>query len=482
MSAGGISYSGITNYGKCTLPSVESWNTNMNILRDPPKSVTTRRIDKVGETNSLNELAGESGDRICEGISLYARGVNPCVSVDYSNNGNNGGQKSGGFFGNKIGVGQSFLPYRIMRDGAFRPPILSPFDLLPLSRMPRVNTKAFSNPGFTDFSKTLQSEGSYRQIKESTLNCSIRPTATYRLDSHIEEPFEVKYVIKNPVKFDIRAGETGIKTYDITMQDVNEPTKEINTSPLYATNVYTNFSGETFRDNVDNSHMNTEPYIQDTLHSYVKSKPSRSIQISSIEDIFDVDVRTKDAMNISYTTLKTGYTKEDISDVDVDGRTKDVTNISYTPLKTGYTKEDIFDVDVDGRIKDVTNISYTPLKTSYTKEDNINTDMELQRRVIATSMATNKQRDIYYKPEHEYQLEQKRNRPIAEVVTNIGTTQHQDTDLNSREYRLKPTISAGGISGRGQMPVQNMNSDIKLAESIQHERNRKVLEMQLGRQ
>ena len=54
MSAGGISYSGITNYGKCTLPSVESWNTNMNILRDPPKSVTTRRIDKVGETNSLN--------------------------------------------------------------------------------------------------------------------------------------------------------------------------------------------------------------------------------------------------------------------------------------------------------------------------------------------------------------------------------------------------------------------------------------------
>ena len=453
MSAGGISYSGITNYGKCTLPSVESWNTNMNILRDPPKSVTTRRIDKVGETNSLNELADESGDRICEGISLYARGVNPCVSVDYSNNGNNGGQKSGGFFGNKIGVGQSFLPYRIMKDGAFRPPILSPFDLLPLSRMPRVNTKAFSNPGFTDFSKTLQSEGNYRQIKENTLNCSIRPTATYRLDSHIEEPFEVKYVIKNPVKFDIRAGETGIKTYDITMQDVNEPTKEINTSPLYATDVYTNFSGETFRDNVDNSHMNTEPYIQDTLHSYVKSKPSRSIQISSIEDIFDVDVRTKDAMNISYTTLK-----------------------------TGYTKEDMFDVDADGRTKDVTNISYTPLKTSYTKEDNINTDMELQRRVIVTSMATNKQRDIYYKPEHEYQLEQKRNRPIAEAVTNIGTTQHQDIDLNSREYRLKPTISAGGISGRGQMPAQNMNSDIKLAESIQHERNRKVLEMQLGRQ
>ena len=28
-----ISYSGLTNYGKVTLPSAESWGTNMNILR-----------------------------------------------------------------------------------------------------------------------------------------------------------------------------------------------------------------------------------------------------------------------------------------------------------------------------------------------------------------------------------------------------------------------------------------------------------------
>ena len=45
MSAGGLSYSGIINYGKATLPSVDSWGTNMNILKDPPKSITTRKID-----------------------------------------------------------------------------------------------------------------------------------------------------------------------------------------------------------------------------------------------------------------------------------------------------------------------------------------------------------------------------------------------------------------------------------------------------
>ena len=56
MSAGGLSYSGISNYGKVTLPSVEAGLGSMNILRDPPKSIMTRRIDKVGETSSITEM------------------------------------------------------------------------------------------------------------------------------------------------------------------------------------------------------------------------------------------------------------------------------------------------------------------------------------------------------------------------------------------------------------------------------------------
>ena len=55
-SAGGLSYSGIVGYGKVTLPSVESWGTNMNILQDPPKSIVTRRIDRVGETSSITSM------------------------------------------------------------------------------------------------------------------------------------------------------------------------------------------------------------------------------------------------------------------------------------------------------------------------------------------------------------------------------------------------------------------------------------------
>ena len=50
-----ISYSGLTNYGKAVNPSVEMGLGSMNILRDPPRSITTRRVDKVGQTSSLTE-------------------------------------------------------------------------------------------------------------------------------------------------------------------------------------------------------------------------------------------------------------------------------------------------------------------------------------------------------------------------------------------------------------------------------------------
>lgn len=421
-----LSYSGLTNYEKVTLPSVESWGTNMNILRDPPKSIMTRRIDKVGETSSITNLISESGDRTCESISLYARGINPSVSVDYGNNGNNGGQRGGSCFGNSALYGeQAYLPYRINRDGAFRPPIVSPFNLLPLSRMPRTNTEAFTKSGFVDFTKKLVCPGgNYRAVKEDTIKGSIRPTATFRLDAPLVEPFEVKYVIKNPTKFDSQAGVSGVRTRDITTQDVLEPIKEINTTPLYAENVYANHgSGETVR-YVDNSHFDTDRYLQDTLHSSVQTKKSRLIHITPIEDIMGVDIHTKDA-----------------------------TNISYTPLRTGHTKE-----------------------------DHIHKDVELQRRVLSTTAVTNKNRNIYVSPEIQHQSVQKRNMPITQVTTNRGTINRQSTmDLTNREYVLKPTINAGGMTGRGQMPLQKRTEEVNIAPTKHNIMNKKILEMQMGR-
>jgi hypothetical protein len=468
----------------------------MNILRDPPKSIMTRRIDRVGQTSSITELIDDSGNRACEAISLYARGVNPSVSVDYGNAGNNGGQHSKGFCGgvsgdigksgNRIHNGEAYLPYRVIRDGAFRPPIVSPFNLLPLSRMPRVNTDAFTKPGFVDFSKKLQCPGgNYREVKEITLKGCIRPTATYKLETPISEPFEVKYIIKNPIKFDKQAGNTGIRTRDITNQDVKEPTKEINTTPLYAEDVYANLSGTTVKYS-DNSHLDTKRYIQDSMNIPVESKRSQAVNITSLDDVY---VRTKDAMNIPVESKRSqavNITSLDDIFGSCDVRTKDAMNIPVESKRSQAVNitslDDIFG-SCDVRTKDAFNISHTPLKTGYTKEEHIHKDLELQNRVLAVTMATNKQRNIYVRPEQEYQAEQKRNRPVTAAVTNIGTTQRQSgIDLNSRVYNLKPTISGvGGFEGKVQMPSRGIDSDIKLQKSQQSTRNEKILEMQLGR-
>lgn len=157
-----ISYHGIVgNRRLTTLPSVEDWGTNTNILRDPPKSIQTRRIDKVNQAGELNEMFYHSGDRFAENLTVYARGVNPMVSVEFQNSGLSRG-KAGGF-SNPSGFASSLetagagakLPYRILDYGAFRPPILTQEQLLPLSRLPRNVTKAETNRGLADYSKTI---------------------------------------------------------------------------------------------------------------------------------------------------------------------------------------------------------------------------------------------------------------------------------------------------------------------------------------
>lgn len=148
MSAGGLSYSGLRSKAKVTLPSVDMWGTDLNILKDPPKSIHTRRIDKVGQTSSILLAQDESGDRISEMINVYQRGVNPMVSVSYGNEGNNGGRSS--VFNNQR---NAYLPYRLQN---LRPPVQRQEDLLPLSRLPRNWFYQYSNPSMPDIVQAAQ--------------------------------------------------------------------------------------------------------------------------------------------------------------------------------------------------------------------------------------------------------------------------------------------------------------------------------------
>ena len=166
MSAGGLSYSGLRTSSKVTLPSVEMWGTNMNILKDPSSSIHTRRIDKVGDTQAILDAQDESGDRICEMINVYARGVNPMVSVSYDNFSNNSGR--GGSFGNQT---QASLPYKVEN---VRPPVLRQEDLLPLSRLPRNWFYSYTNPSFPDLVQAASCNDQERCVQKEVMHADAR--------------------------------------------------------------------------------------------------------------------------------------------------------------------------------------------------------------------------------------------------------------------------------------------------------------------
>lgn len=420
-----FSYSGLTNYGKVTLPSAEGWGGSMNILRDPPKSIHTRRIDKVGQTSDITAMVDDSGNRVCEGINVYARGVNPMVSVSYNNVGNNGGQGSGAVYGgsnipgsnNMLAGGrtQAYLPYRVMRDGAFRPPVVTQADLLPLSRLPRIWTTAFTKPGFVDFSKKMMSCGTAentKEVKNSLLKASIRPTATYKIETPLKEPFEVKYVIQPSLKKSYTAPKSST---DQTTQIVINPTKNINNDNIHS------FAQSNIQDirYVDNNDFNPDRYLQDTNAHEVNTNMGSHIQVSSIDDIFDLSaVKTKDAINVDY----------------------------ITPISGGE------------------------------KVDYIHDNIELERVMPNHSASTNISKNEHRVLNHEYMIDLERNTPLTNMT--INQARIGDTNKTSREYYLHEKPQYGSFDGRAQMPMLNRNQQIpENFESDKSKMNRKIEEM-----
>lgn len=208
-----------------TLPSIEGGFGTLNISKDPPKSYFTRYKPKVGDTNELTKMIDESGDRACEVIMKYARGNNPMVSVSYSNSGTSGGQYrfgSGSTDSNPLtntGTAQAFLPYRVAREGAFRPPIVPPEQLLPLSRQPRPNTFQYTNKGSGASKKEDINQCrnvDLKALRDELLHSYVESRASVRIDMPLVKPSDVDNMIRERrnLIIDTNKGEVRALTLD----------------------------------------------------------------------------------------------------------------------------------------------------------------------------------------------------------------------------------------------------------------------------
>jgi len=308
-----FTYSGITNYGKATLPSVEGWGNNMNILRDPPKSITTRRKNRVGQTSSVTEMIDQSENRNSEAIQVYARGVNPSVSVSYDNNGNNGGG-SGGL----TGLGQSIsglgagsapkLRHTIMKDQVFRPPVRTQQDLLPLSRLPRLLTSANTLPGFADYSKkawTATTAEKTREVKTSTIKTCVRPTARYIVQTPLTKPSNTVTHIQNPLTV---SANSGVRTRDLTEQYMGKINNQIYEQPFHA---FATANPIQPGKQVNTSDKYVDNNIQDTSGASATTNFSTQKFYSNIEDILDIQMPVQEIRTTDITAPTSGYEKND---------------------------------------------------------------------------------------------------------------------------------------------------------------------------
>ena len=451
MSAGGISYDMVYPRRTATLPSVESWGTNMNILKDPPKSIHTKKKDKVGDTQEYTLMLAASGDRITENIQVYPRGVNPMVSVSYGNQGMNGGQnrQSGGtpgtrsrnsFNRNNNNTGTK-MPYNIQ---VFRPPVWTQFDLLPLSRLPRRWTYAFANPSMPTYvnQSKCHNKDWKRAVKNEMIRSSARPTAIYKLEKPLQS-FKIDNAITDKrIKI---PGSSGLRFLDRSEQKVKIP--KFNLDENYQ-QVHANVNRGRQQRTVENWNVNTKPQtIENKMNANARVNPGQRRDITPISDLQTFEKYTQDTLKGNFASQKTG--RNDYSFIHDD-------------------------VELEKNIP-----SHSSRTNTSTYESNLSheVDHDLQRALPHHASRTNTGTNYQKNVAHDIGYEFEKNTPLTNARTNV--TEIGDTQKNmAKEYNyLPPQMQKGGfLKQTSSMPTLERVGERESLNSQRHRLSKAAFE------
>lgn len=429
MAAGGLSYSGITNFGKVTLPSVESWGTNNNILKDPPASIHTRRIDKVGSTSDITTQIDDAGDRISEAINVYARGTNPSVSVSFGNNGSNSGGLSGnlaGLGGGGAGRGQAYNPFTIMKDGAFRPPIVPPQQLLPLSRQSRVWTNVAAKPSFIDYTKKVREykdKCKLREVKKEIIHIESRPTCNSNIQ--VTEP-NMQSVNNNIQNFNNINVGTKIALPDSNIQEIAEQKSNILDNILSAS-ASTNANNR--KKFVNNNNKYTGNYVN--------------------KELLAGKMRTNDNFNMHQNTDTKLNTERFIQDpLNKEVQTLIVTN--------GETNSNIF-LNTDRFLQDTNNINVITNQVT-TGETNANTVLD-SKRFLQNNLNAFAQSNIAYNIRSDESGIVKETASYLQARNLVEATTNMNSNCNTT--CIDDIADLGGIKLKSPLLIEKEGSVIK---------------------
>ena len=428
-----------------TLGSVENWGHNTNILRDPPKSIFTRRIDKVGQNTDITELIDSSDDRAAEGINVYARGVNPMVSVSYNNQSNNAGMS-----GNPTatsGKTQAFLPYTIMRDGAFRPPVRNPRDLLPLSRLPRVWFSANALPSVADYSKTKQQPSNYRAVKDATdmvKAFDIRPNQSANINTKSLEHFRAdpkSAINEKHINVSASAGIKERDTSSFTRENIDIKKGALeNALKAFA------ISNKTMdlAHNLENLSIDQKRYIQDHLSHEGHTNLSKGV----LQGLDNLSIDQK------------RYIQEVLKTQMFANRSSDINSKGLDELNDNGRRVTVKDQMIQFNTESGMNPGYTFVGEMATPElEGLNLPQHSRTTQISDSR-------IHHRVGHEMDPELNRSIPLVNATSNISKMEDLNSmTLSSRNARLQPILQKGGFQNVGNVPSMSRADLISIKES-----------------
>jgi len=447
-----------------TLGSVENWGSNMNILRDPPRSLFTRRVDKVGQNMDITELVDSSADRATEGIQVYARGVNPMVSVSYSNQSNNAG--TSGNPTSTSGKTQAFLPYPIMNEGAFRPPVRNPRDLLPLSRLPRVWFSTDARINAPDYSKTKQQPNDYRAVKDATdmiKSYDVRPNQSASINVKSLEHFmaDPKAAI-NEKHINVNAN-AGVQARDIssfTRENVDRAKGALDKAfVVFAQSQKTQDRSH----DLSNLSIDEKRYIQNVLATQGHTNPSM-LTAQCLENLsIDEKRYIQNVLTTQGNTNPSMRTAQGLENMSIDEKQyiQEVLQAqAFANRSADINAKRLDEINDSGR-----RITVKDNMIQYNTDAGVNPgytflgemaqpmleDLNLPQHSRTTQISDSR---IYHRVGHEKDLELERNVPMTHMTANISKIEDLNSmTLSSRDARLDPSLKKGGFQNVGYKPT-----------------------------
>jgi hypothetical protein len=460
MSGSGVQ---LPKWKSYTLPSVEKYH----ILREPPKAIHTRKKERVDMSNVTHMIRNDDS-RINEGISYLQRGVNPHVDVMYNNVGGGGGGRT-----NTMPNIQASNPYKVMKDGAFRPPMYKQEDLLPLSRQRRPETIGITNPGVTSgynihnlVDMIDKSEISSAVDVRKINYISIRPTATYKM----ELPREV--FTDNAINHDVfhTSASAGFKGHTTQLNNGSINTDNINGINRSLNNTTATSALKGYTTQMNNGSINTDNIngINRSLNNTTATSALKGYTTQMNNGMFTDNAINYDGINTSASAALKGYTTQlnngSINTDNINGINRSLINTSASAALKGYTTQMNNGIFTDNAINyDGINTSAFAALKGYTTQMNngIFTDNAINYDGINTSASAGF-RNPYESGNNSRlatnDLYQASKNPLNKsAISNIkmdGGNINRDEDIDTNNY-IKDNIILENISPNFSISVYN---------------------------